>query len=255
MLQYTGDRIAFSLFGLDVYWYGLLIVVGMILAVVLSANELKRIGEDPDIIYDIALWILPAAIIGARLYYVVFEFDRFNSLWEVINLRDGGLAIHGGIIAAVLVGFIYCKVKKINFIKLTDIVFIFLPLAQAIGRWGNFVNNEAHGGPTDLPWGLVIDGQTYHPTFLYESIGNLLIFVVAWYVYRKVKPNTGTTTGIYLIGYGIIRFIIEGLRTDSLYLGPIRVAQIASLLFVMLGLVVIYLAKKDKFHSDGMKLI
>ncbi|WP_282926539.1 prolipoprotein diacylglyceryl transferase [Helcococcus kunzii] len=251
MFEYTGSRVAFSLFGVDVYWYGILIVTGMILAVIFSGREIKRAGGDPDLIYDIAIWILPAAIIGARLYYVIFEFDRYNSIFEMINMRDGGLAIHGGVIAGVLVGYIYTKVKKIKFMKLADIVMIFLPLAQSIGRWGNFINGEAHGGPTDSPLSVVIDGQKYHPTFFYESVGNFLIFLFLYYLYRKKSPKTGTTTALYLILYGIIRFFIEGLRTDSLWLGPIRVAQLVSVLSIIIGLIILYFANKDKFYSEN----
>lgn len=250
MFEYTGSRVAFSLFGIDVYWYGILIVTGMILAVVLSGREIERAGGDPDIIYDIAIWILPAAIIGARLYYVIFEFERYDSIMEMINMRDGGLAIHGGVIAGVIVGYIYCKIKKIKFMKLADIIMIFLPLAQSIGRWGNYINGEAHGGPTDSALSVIIDGQKYHPTFFYESVGNFIIFLSLYYIYRKKSPKTGTTTALYLIFYGILRFFVEGLRTDSLWWGSFRVAQLVSILSILIGLVILYLANKNKFYSE-----
>lgn len=253
MLEYNGSRIAFSLFGIDVYWYGLLIVTGMVLAVLLSANEFKRKGEDPDIVYDVALWVLPSAIIGARIWYVIFEFDRYNSIGDILNFRDGGLAIHGGLIGALIAGYIFSRVKNLNMLKFTDVAFIFVPLAQSIGRWGNFINNEAYGRPTDLPWGLVIDGQTYHPTFLYESLGNFVLFLFLWYIYRKKDPNTGVTTSLYLIFYGIIRFFVEGLRTDSLYWGPFRVAQLVSIAGIIIGLIILWAARKGKFESDALK--
>lgn len=254
MFEYTGSRIAFSIFGIDVYWYGILIVIGMLLATTLSARELKRRGGDPDFIYDLALWILPAAIIGARLYYVIFEFDRYDSIAEMINVRDGGLAIHGGVIAGVLIGYILTKVKKVSFFRISDIIAIFIPLAQSIGRWGNFINNEAHGGPTNLPWALIIDGQKYHPTFFYESLGNFIIFSVLYIFVRNKKTKAGTETSIYLIGYGILRFFIEGLRTDSLWLGPLRVAQLVSILYIILGIIILALNKKnDKNKFDGIK--
>ncbi|MFM1581790.1 prolipoprotein diacylglyceryl transferase [Helcococcus bovis] len=250
MFQYNGSRVAFSFLGIDVYWYGVLIVTGMILAVYLVSRELKRLGENPDLIYDIAIWVLPASIIGARLYYVIFEFGRYDNIWEMINVRDGGLAIHGGVIAAVLVGFIYSKIKRINFFKVSDLVAIFMPLAQAIGRWGNFINNEAHGGLTNAPWALIIDGQKYHPTFFYESLGNFLIFLGLFIYYRKKSPNTGKLTSLYMIFYGILRFFVESLRTDSLWWGPIRVAQLVSIFGIITGVIIIYFANKNKFYSE-----
>lgn len=247
MFEYNGSRIAFSLFGIDVYWYGLLIVSGMVLAIALIANELKKQEQDPDLIYDLSLWVIPAAIIGARLWYVIFEFDRYDSILEMINVRDGGLAIQGGIIAGVISGYIFSKRKKLNFIKLADIIFIFLPLAQAIGRWGNFINNEAYGYETNLPWAVIIDGKSYHPTFFYESLSNFILSMVLWYLYRNIKLKDGTTTSWYLIFYGIIRFFVEGLRTDSLYWGPIRVAQLISIVFILLGIVLlVYMNSKKK---------
>lgn len=253
MFEYNGSRIAFSLFGVDVYWYGLLIVTGMILAVLLSSNELKKRGHDPEIVSDLALWVLPAAIIGARLWYVIFEFDRYDNIIEMINVRDGGLAIHGGIIFGVIAALIFTKRRKINFMKLADPIMIFLPLAQAIGRWGNFINNEAHGGPTDLPWAVIIDGVAYHPTFFYESLGNFILSMSLWYIYRKKNPKAGTITSIYLIFYGILRFFVEGLRTDSLWWGPIRVAQLISIGFIALGLIVLYFSRQEKFEGPFIK--
>lgn len=247
MFEYNGSRIAFSLFGIDVYWYGLLIVSGMVLAIALIANELKKQEQDPDLIYDLSLWVIPAAIIGARLWYVIFEFDRYDSILEMINVRDGGLAIQGGIIAGVISGYIFSKRKKLNFIKLADLIFIFLPLAQAIGRWGNFINNEAYGYETNLPWAVIIDGKSYHPTFFYESLSNFILSMVLWYLYRNKKLKDGTTTSLYLIFYGIIRFFVEGLRTDSLYWGPMRVAQLISIVFILLGIVLlVYMNSKKK---------
>lgn len=253
MFEYNGSRIAFTLFGVDVYWYGLLIVTGMVLAVILASNELKKRGQDPDIVSDIALWILPSAIIGARLWYVIFEFDRYDNILEMINVRDGGLAIHGGIIFGVVAALIYTRIKKINFMKLADPIVIFLPLAQAIGRWGNFINNEAHGGPTNLPWAVIIDGKPYHPTFFYESLGNFILFASLWYIYRKKDPKAGTITSMYLIFYGILRFFVEGLRTDSLWWGPIRVAQLVSIGFIVLGLGVLYFSRRNKFEGPFIK--
>lgn len=250
MFEYNGSRIAFSFLGIEVYWYGILIVAGMLLATIFSARELKRRGGDEDIIYDLALWILPAAIIGARIYYVIFEFDKFNNIIDMINIRDGGLAIYGGVIAGVIVGYIIAKKKNLSFFKISDIIAIFIPLAQSIGRWGNFLNNEAHGGPTDLPWALIIDGKKYHPTFFYESLGNFIIFAILYFYVRNKNTKPGTETSIYLIGYGVLRFFVEGLRTDSLWWGPIRVSQFVSIIFIVIGLAILYINReknRDKF--------
>lgn len=256
MIQYTGSRVAFSLFGIDVYWYGILIVTGMVLAVYLSSNELKRLGHNPDVIYDVAIWILPIAIVGARLYYVIFEWGQFQGdIVKIVSVRDGGLAIHGGVIAGVITGYIYCRKKGYNFLYLADIIMIFLPLAQAIGRWGNFVNNEAHGGPTDLPWGILIDGVKYHPTFLYESICNFLLALSLWYIFRKKNPVTGTTTSLYLIVYGIVRFFIEGLRTDSLMIGAFRQAQLFSVASIIFGIFLFVWSRKNNKKLSESKFL
>ena len=147
------DRVAFSLWGIDVMWYGILIAIGMMLAVFIATKEAKRVGYNEDYIMDLCLFMIPIGIIGARAYYVIFSWqDYAGNLSEIFNIRGGGLAIHGGIIAGLLTAFIYSKIKKLDFFKLMDIVVLGLPLAQAIGRWGNFINKEAHGGPTDLPW-------------------------------------------------------------------------------------------------------
>lgn len=237
-MQYTGDGVAIRLAGLEIRWYAIFIVTGMILAVMLSAREAKRRGLDPEIVYDFSMWMLPAAIIGARLWYVIFEWHRYaaNPI-SALDIRSGGLAIHGGIIAAVIVGLIFAKRRKVKFLELADICFPYVALAQAIGRWGNFTNNEAFGGPTDLPWALIIDGQKVHPTFLYESIGNVLIFLFLRYYTKKHQKYDGQVAALYMILYGIIRFFIEGLRTDSLWFGPIRVAQLVSVALVVGGVV------------------
>lgn len=252
MFEYTGSRVAFSLFGIDVYWYGLLIVLGMLLATELSTREFKRQGGDPNLITDMVIWVLPISIIGARIWYVLFELDRYNSFMDMINIRDGGLAIHGGVIAGVIVGYIFLNRRGISFFKVSDIIATFIPLAQAIGRWGNFINNEAFGRETDVPWALIIDGKKYHPTFFYESLGNVIIFLIIYFYIRKKENNMGYATATYLIGYGIIRFFIEGLRTDSLWWGPIRVAQLVSVVFVLMGIIILILAKKEKLGNKNI---
>ncbi|SEN16052.1 prolipoprotein diacylglyceryl transferase [Peptostreptococcus russellii] len=241
------DRVAFSLFGIDVMWYGIFIAIGMMLAVGIAVKESKRVGLKEEDIMDLALFLIPLGVLGARIYYVIFSWDQYSgNLMDILNIRGGGLAIHGGIIAGILTGFVFSRIKKIDFFKLADTVVLGVPLAQSIGRWGNFVNQEAHGGPTDLPWGIMIDGQKVHPTFLYESIWDLLIFLFI-FLRRKKKKYEGSIIVEYITLYSLGRFFIEGLRTDSLMLGPIRMAQFVSLLGVVVGVVLhIILSKRSK---------
>lgn len=241
------DRVAFSLFGIDVMWYGIFIAIGMMLAVGIAVKESKRVGLKEEDIIDLALFLIPLGVLGARIYYVIFSWDQYSgNLMDILNIRGGGLAIHGGIIAGILTGFVFSRIKKIDFFKLADTVVLGVPLAQSIGRWGNFVNQEAHGGPTDLPWGIMIDGQKVHPTFLYESIWDLLIFLFI-FLRRKKKKYEGSIIVEYITLYSLGRFFIEGLRTDSLMLGPIRMAQFVSLLGVAVGVVLhIILSKRSK---------
>ncbi len=250
-MQFTGDRVAFNLFGIPVYWYGVVIVTGMLLAIFGASKLYKKIGGDEEHIYDVALWILPIAIIGARLYYVIFEWEQFSGdLMKIFNIRSGGLAIHGGVIAGTITGLIWTKIKKLKFLPIADVTLVFLPLAQAIGRWGNFFNNEAHGGPTDLPWGLIIDGQKYHPTFLYESVGNIVIFLFLLYFFNKKQKRFGQTSSLYLVLYGVLRYFVEGFRTDSLWWGNFRVAQLVSIAFVVLGVIFFIIQSKKERNQD-----
>jgi len=228
--------VAFSIFGLEIRWYGLLIASAVLIGTVLALKEAKRKGVKEETLIDMFLFAVPAAIIGARAYYVIFMWDYYSkNPSQILNIRGGGLAIHGVIIAGTLVVIIFAKVRKESFWKLADIVAPSLILGQAIGRWGNFANQEAHGGPTDLPWGIMIDGVKVHPTFLYESIWNLLVFGFLLWYRRKKATVEGEIYLLYLILYSVGRFFIEGLRTDSLMLGPFRVAQLISLAIIMSG--------------------
>jgi phosphatidylglycerol:prolipoprotein diacylglycerol transferase len=251
------DPVAFKVFGVPIMWYGVLIATGIIVAVVLSLREAKRIGEDEDNILDLLIWVLPAAIIGARTYYVLFQWGYYKDhLNEVLAIRNGGLAIHGGVIAAFLVGYIYVKKKKLNFFRLADIIAPGLILAQAIGRWGNFINQEAFGGvvteefishfPGFIKNQMYIQGQYYHPTFLYESIWNLIVFSFLIFYRKKFKKKDGELIAVYAIGYSIGRFFIEGMRTDSLMFGPLRVAQLVSLILIILGTVLLWFKRKKE---------
>lgn len=236
------NPIAFTIFGLEIRWYGIIITSAMALAVTLSMKSGKKQGFVPDDFLDIGLYALPTAIVFARAYYVIFNWSSYASIWEMLDIRQGGLAIHGGLIGGVLAGVIVAKIKKMNIIKAMDVVAPFLALAQGIGRWGNFVNQEAYGGETSLPWAITINGMKVHPTFLYESIWDVLIFLL---LLKKSnhKDYDGQLTAHYMILYSLGRFFIEGLRTDSLMLGNLRAAQIVSIIMIVLGILVILLRK------------
>ena len=240
------DRVAFSIFGIDVMWYGILMASGMILGTIIALKEAKRVGISEDSVLDLAIIAIPMGLLGARLYYVLFNWGYYSqNPSQILNFRGGGMAIHGAVIAGLLTGYIFTKIKKINFLKMADTVMIGMPLAQAIGRWGNFINQEAHGGPTNLPWGIMVDGVKVHPTFLYESIWDALIFVFLW-MFRKKKKYEGQIIVYYIGLYSLGRFFIEGLRTDSLMIGPLRMAQVISLIGVVGSIIAhIYLSKKD----------
>lgn len=241
------SRVAFSIFGLDIMWYGVLMASAMILCVFLALKEGKRVKISEDDILNLAIIAIPCGLLGARLYYVIFNWSWYSQhMSEILNFRGGGMAIHGALIGGILAGFIYTKIKKINFFKMADTVMIGIPLGQAIGRWGNYINGEAHGGPTSLPWGIMVDGVKVHPTFLYESIWDLGIFIFLWF-FRKHKKYEGQLAIYYLILYSLGRFFIEGLRTDSLMIGPLRMAQVISITTIIVCLILHkILSKKNK---------
>ncbi len=239
------DPVAFRIFGIDIMWYGVLISLGVLLGVVFALKEAKRTGFKEDNVLDFLLIAIPVAIVGARAYYVIFTWDYYSqNLSEIINIRNGGLAIHGALIAGVLTGILFCKKRKINVLQLLDILIPSVALGQSIGRWGNFVNQEAHGGPTDLPWGIVVNGQKVHPTFLYESIVNFAVFIFLTWFARNKKTTHGQILALYLILYSTGRFFIEGLRTDSLMFLNMRVAQLISLAMILSGVALWYFVKK-----------
>ncbi|WP_058990178.1 prolipoprotein diacylglyceryl transferase [Anaerococcus rubeinfantis] len=243
MLNFDIDRVAFSVFGIDIYWYAILIITGVLIGAKFAQKEFVKRGFEEDFIYDLLFVILPLAIIGARAWYVIFEWDMYkNDPIQILNFRAGGLAIHGGILFAIIGIYFYAKKKEVPLIDLLDVLAPSLAFGQAIGRWGNFVNGEAHGTPTNLPWAIIVDGVKVHPTFLYESVGDFLIFLFL-INYRKKNPKKGIQTGIYFMTYGILRFFVEGLRTDSLMIGQFRMAQLTSIIYLIIG---IYLFVKYK---------
>lgn len=253
-MEFNINRVAFSIFGLDVYWYGIIIVTGILISSIFAKKEFERRGYKGGIVDDILFTILPVGVIGARLWYVVFEWDYYGAHPnEIIDIRGGGLAIQGGIIFGLIALYIFSKVRDIPMVDLTDILSPSLVFAQAVGRWGNFTNAEAHGYPTDLPWGIIIDGVKVHPTFFYESLGDFLIFLFL-VLYRKKNPSKGFISGIYFLAYGIVRFFVEGLRTDSLYVFGLRTAQLVSIVFMVVGIALLIYAKRENlpphFYKD-----
>ncbi len=252
------NKVAFTLFGHPVAWYGIIIACGMVIAFFIAMFHAKREEIKSDDMIDLALFVLIASIIGARLYYVAFTFDHFlvtgNGFWgniggtlkNIVSIWDGGLGFYGGLIFGFLTVLVVARKKKIRFPVLLDTVSPSVILAQSIGRWGNFVNAEAYGSATSLPWRMGIKEikagglySTYievHPTFLYESLWNLIGFGIMMFLCKKKKFN-GQIFYFYLIWYGFGRFFIEGLRTDSLYLfGEVRVSQVVAALTFAAGI-------------------
>ena len=223
------EPVAFTIFGIDIMWYAVLITSGMIIATVICCVRAPKHDLTSDQIINFVIICIPAAIIGARLYYVVFNWEFYASdIKKILNIRGGGLAIHGGLIFAFVAVCILCAVWKLRPLNVLDLAVPCIAIAQAIGRWGNYFNSEAHGGPTDLPWAITVNGQSVHPTFLYESIWCFLLFFFLIYVDNRRKFE-GQTLLLYGILYSAERFFVEALRTDSLMIGPFKQAQVLSL--------------------------
>ena len=242
-LTFNISRSAFSIFGIDIYWYGIIIATGLILAFIYATREAEKTGLKQDDLLNMFIIAVPCAIIGARLYYVIFSFSDYRSnLSDIFKIREGGLAIYGGVIAAFLTVLIYCKRKKINLNKVLDILAVGLLIGQSIGRWGNFVNGEAFGSETASVFAMTIitDGseiaKNVHPTFLYESVWNF-IGIIFLLLYKRKKAFDGELFSLYLFWYGLGRFFIESLRSDSLYIGSLKVSQLVSLLILILGII------------------
>ena len=220
--------IAFTLLGFDIRWYGVLIATGAILAILISCRRAPLHGMNQDQVLDIAVWSLPFGILGARLYYVIFNWNMYGgNLFAMLNIRAGGLAIHGGLILGIATAYIVCRKHHIKFIEATDLILPSVALAQAIGRWGNFFNSEAHGCETTLPWAILVDGKYVHPPVLYESIWCVIIFFTLLLIDRNRK-FAGQITCLYGMMYSLERFFVEALRTDSLMIGPLKQAQVIS---------------------------
>lgn len=244
------NSVMFSIASFSVTWYSFFILIGIALAGLIIEKEAKKYNIPNYFITNLIFWCVIFGIVGARIYYVLFNLDYY-SLYpiEIIKVWNGGLAIHGGIIGGIIVIVLYCRKYGVNPIRMMDIAVPGVILAQAIGRWGNFFNSEAHGGivsrnfleglhlPEFIIEGMHIAGKYYHPTFLYESILCVLGFLVLLSVRHFKKLKLGQITSLYLIWYGIIRFFIESLRTDSLMLGSFKMAQIISIIMVITGII------------------
>lgn len=242
--------IAFEVFGLQVTWYGILISTGILLGAIIALREAKRVGFEEETLLDLLIWAVPLSVVGSRIYYVIFSWDLYrDNPIEALNIRSGGLAIHGAIIAAIIVTIVFTRIRKVEFWTIADICAPSIILGQAIGRWGNYANQEAHGGPTDLPWGIMVKGVKVHPTFLYESIWNFGVFLFLLWYGRKKQKVKGEVFLLYISLYSFIRFFIEGLRTDSLMLGQIRVAQLISILGILISGYIFYKRRKEKLES------
>lgn len=257
------DKVALDFGPIQIYWYSIFIFIGMLVACFVIYKEAKKRGIDEDFLVNATFNTIIIGIIGARLYYVLFNLPYYlNNPIEIFEIWNGGLAIHGGIFAGLLFLIYYTKKHNQNLLKLLDIIVVGLIIAQAIGRWGNFFNSEAYGPittsahlkslgiPEFVINGMYILGEYREPTFFYESVWCLFGFCAMIMIRRYKYLKVGQLTGFYLIWYGVIRLFIEGMRTDSLMLGPIKVAQLVSLCFIITGIIISI--KSIKSHSNKL---
>ena len=252
------NRVFFSLGPVTIYWYSVLILIGIILASFIILKEAKKNNLE-DYMENVIFYVIVTGIIGARLYYVIFYEEKYD-LISILKIWEGGLAIYGGIIVGLITTIVMAKKNRQSILKTTDILAPGLIIAQAIGRWGNFFNGEAYGRMVSLELlhklhipgfiirGMYIGGHYYHPTFLYESLWCLLGFVILLIIRRVIKDMPGIVTYSYFIWYGIGRFFIESIRLDSLYIGNIRVSQLVSAILIFIGItgIIIKLFKRKK---------
>lgn len=272
-LEFSINPVAFTVFGVDIYWYAICILTGSVLAILYAYQMAPKFGLDGDKLMDVVIVGYIAGIIGARAYYVLYSWgDYKNNLLEIFNFRNGGLAIYGGIIGAIAIGSLYCKKIRFPLYATYDIVGLGFLIGQTFGRWGNFFNQEAFGSNTTLPWGMYSQGThnylatqkgilgsagivvdpsaPVHPCFLYESLWCLLGFILI-HSYIKHRKFDGQLFLMYIAWYGAGRFVIEGLRTDSLMLGSFRVSQLVAFACVAVGVaLIIAIRSKQKDEND-----
>ncbi len=257
------NPVAIDLGYMQIYWYSIFIFAAIMVALLLVSKEASKFDIPKGFIVNLAFWTIILGIIGARLYFVAFKWDYYSThLIDILKIWEGGLAIHGGILAGFITIFAYTVKYKIKLIRMTDMIVPAVIIAQAIGRWGNFFNQEAHGGVVSLEFlksifipdfiinGMYINGTYYHPTFLYESlwclIGFIILIILRHYKYLKL----GQLTGFYLVWYSFGRFFIESLRTDSLMFMGFRIAQIVSVVLFIVGIVVLAVSSRgSKFDN------
>lgn len=264
--EFTINPVAFQIGNYKIYWYGIIIAVGMVLAMLYAFKTADRFEINKDKLFNCVIVGLIFGVIGARLYYVFFEWDRYaGDLLKIIQIHDGGLAIYGGIIGALASGCLVAKLQKQKIMNILDLVALGFLIGQGIGRWGNFMNQEAFGTPTDLPWRMVSEntgGVGVHPCFLYESIWCLLGFVILHFVSKKFYKYHGQIFFMYMVWYGFERMIVEGLRTDSLYMHfsifgyTPRVSQVLSFAIMVLGIILLIifdLRNKNKLKGAHLK--
>lgn len=257
------NRLSFTVGNITIYYYSIMMLLAVFTAYILIMKEGKKRHIDKEFLINLVFYCVTFGFIGARIYYVLFNFNYyFHNPIEILKIWNGGLAIHGGLIAGFITLVIYCKKYKQNILKITDIAVVGILLAQAIGRWGNFFNGEAHGPITTLATlkqqhlpnfiieGMHINGNYYYPTFLYESIWNFIGFILLILLRKKERLKIGTLSGTYLVWYSIGRFVIEYYRTDSLMLGSIKVAMLVSMLLFIIGMIIIIKSNKtSKFEN------
>ena len=257
------NRVAFNIFGFNVYYYSLCILLGVVVAYILITREGKKQGLPKEFISDLIFYTLIIGILGARVYYCVFNLDYYlANPSEILKIYNGGLAIHGGVIAGLIFVYFYTKKKNISFIKILDIVAPAVIIAQCFGRWGNFFNQEAHGGittyqnlknmhiPEFIINGMHIEGKYYYPTFFFESIWCLIGFIILMIARKNKNLEKGFQIGFYFIWYGIGRFFIEALRTDSLMFFGLKIAQIVSLIGIIIGIIIIVTNRNKKYYNE-----
>lgn len=268
--EFNPDPIAIHI-GHGVYWYGIILAAAMLAGLLLCMKQAKRFGLTEDNVLDLVLWAVPCCILGSRIYYVVFYLDLYRTAgggldWgRIVAIWDGGLAIYGTVIAGALVAFFYTRHKKLKFGAMTDLAVMGLLLGQVIGRWANFINREAFGGLTDLPWRMRLWVSQYqyievHPTFFYESLWNLAGLLLILFVVSRGRRFDGENTWFYFLWYGLGRAWVEGLRTDSLYLfdwtlfgEPIRVSQALSVVMAAVAaFMLFYFIRVKKRTADGL---